>query len=174
MVLYERLTPADAPLLARMGGISLLESHGHSAPTAIMQAYVNKCFSEEACRAELADETNVFWAVFYHRQPAGYFKIIYNTPHALVPLQPVTKLERLYLLKAFYGLGLGHGGLQQAIALSKAAGDKGMWLDVWKKNERALRFYQKEGFATVGESRFVLAETRANPIWVMVRQHENS
>lgn len=171
MVSYTRLTPADAALLSKIGGISLMESHGHSAPTEVMQAYVDRSFSEEACRAELSDEKNIFSAVFYNHRPAGYFKIIFETPHPAVSLQPVTKLERLYLLKEFYDLKLGHGLLQQAIDLSTAYGDKGMWLDVWQKNERAIRFYQKQGFETVGESRFVLTDTRSNPIWVMLRRY---
>ena len=173
MVFYERLTPTDAPLLARIGGVSVLESHGHSVPDGVMQAYVDKSFTEAACRSELNDENNIFFAVLLKGQPAGYFKIIYNTPHIAVPLQPVTKLERLYLLKEFHGLKLGHGLLQEAIALSKAKGDKGMWLDVWKGNERALRFYEKQGFKTVGESEFVLTETHHNPIWVMLLSYEN-
>src|SRR6476660_8179348 len=109
MVSFTRLTPADAALLSEIGGISVLESHGHSAPSEVMQAYVDKSFSEEACRAELSDEKNVFSAVFYKNQAAGYFKIIFDSPHPAVSLQPVTKLERLYLLKEFYDLKLGHG-----------------------------------------------------------------
>ena len=171
MISYGRLGPSDAPLLAKIGGISLLESHGHSAPAEVMQAYVDKSFSEQACRDELSDSQNIFSAVYYNNEPAGYFKIILAIPHPLISLQPVTKLERLYLLKEFYGLKLGHGLLEQALALSAAAGDKGMWLDVWQKNDRAIRFYKKEGFETVGESRFVLTETRSNPIWVMLRRY---
>ena len=168
MVSLVKLSPVDAPVLSKIGGISLLESHGHSAPAEIMEEYVAKSFSEESCRAELSDPNNIFYAVFYNGQPAGYLKIIYSTPHPLITLQPVTKLERLYLLKEFYDLKLGHRLLQQAIELSKAAGVKGMWLDVWKKNDRAIRFYEKAGFETVGESQFVLTSTRVNPIWVML------
>lgn len=171
MVSYKRLGPADASLLAEIGGISLLESHGHSAPAPVMQAYADRNFNPEACGAELAEAATIFWAVYVNDQPAGYFKIILQSSHPMVPLQPVTKLERLYLLKEFYGLGLGQGLLKKAIKLSKKAGDKGIWLDVWKKNDRALRFYEKEGFETVGESRFVLTETYANPIWVMLREY---
>lgn len=163
----ERLTPADAALLAQMGGQSLIESHGHSAPAEIMQAYRQKSFSEEACRAELVEEQNIFFAVFFNNSPAGYSKIILHTPHLAVDLQPVTKLERLYLLQEFYGLKLGHRLLQQAIAFSKENADTGMWLEVWKGNERAIRFYQKQGFQTVGELEFVLTETHVNPAWVM-------
>lgn len=171
MIVLCRLTPDDAPMLAKIGGKSLLESHGHSAPAEVMQAYVDRSFGEEACRAELDDEKNIFSAVFYKGEPAGYFKIIFDTPHPMVEMQPITKLERLYLLSAFYGLKLGYHLLQQAIHLSMEHGDNGMWLDVWKKNERALRFYEKQGFETVGESHFVLTQTHANPIWVMLLRY---
>lgn len=171
MVSIVRLAPADAELLARIGRKSLLESHGHSAPPEVMQEYANKSFSGEVCRTELLNEDNIFHALFYNGEPAGYSKIIFHSPHPAVPLQPVTKLERLYLLNEFYGLKLGHQLLQQAIDLSKAAGERGMWLDVWKGNERAIRFYQKQGFETVGESEFVLTASRVNPIWVMLLRY---
>lgn len=125
----------------------------------------------EACRAELMDEHNIFHAVFYNGQPAGYSKIIFDCPHPVVAVQPVTKLERLYLLNQFYDLKLGHRLLQQAVDLSQAHGEQGMWLNVWKENERAIRFYQKQGFETVGESQFVLTATHANPNWVMLLRY---
>jgi len=171
MVSFKSLTPADAALLAKIGGISLLESHGHSSSAEVMQAYVSRSFSEEACFIELGNVSNIFFAVFYNTKPAGYFKIIYNTPHPAISLFPVTKLERLYLLKEFYDLKLGHLMLQQAIENSKAAGDKGMWLEVWKGNERAVRFYQKQGFETVGETLFRLTATHANPALVMMMEY---
>lgn len=167
MVSFKLLTPSDSPLLAQIGRISLLESHGHSQPIEIMQAYVSRSFSEAACRTELADKSNIFYAVYYNAQPAGYSKIIYSRPHPAISIAPVTKLERLYLLKEFYDLKLGHLMLHQAIENSKKTGDKGMWLEVWKGNERAVRFYERQGFQTVGETRFKLTATHSNPAWVM-------
>jgi ribosomal protein S18 acetylase RimI-like enzyme len=171
MVSFKSLTDSDAGLLATIGRVTLLESHGHSSTEEVMQAYVTKSFSEEACRAELTNAANVFSAVFYNNQPAGYFKIIYNKPHPATLIVPITKLERLYLLKEFYDLKLGHLLLQQAIENSKAGGDKGMWLEVWQGNDRAVRFYQKQGFQTIGETRFRLTATHANPAWVMLMEY---
>jgi ribosomal protein S18 acetylase RimI-like enzyme len=171
MISLVRLTEADAALLADLGRVSLVESHGHSAPIDTVQEYVDRSFSKEACQTELANQRNIFYAVTYSGKPAGYSKIILNVPHPDAALQPVTKLERLYLLKEFYGLKLGHHLLQQALDLSKGAGEKGMWLNVWKKNDRAIRFYQKQGFRTVGESEFALTDTHANPNWVMLREY---
>lgn len=168
---FRRLTVDDAELLSKIGGITVLQSHGHSAPEEVMQAYVDTAFGLDSCRTELADKRNVFTAVYYNEQPAGYSKIIFDEPHPMVKLQPVTKLERLYLLNDFFGIGLGHRLLEQAIEASKAQGDKGMWLDVWKGNGRAIRFYAKQGFETVGESKFVLTERDSNPIWVMRKEY---
>ena len=158
-------------MLSKVGGRTLLESHGHSAPAHIMQEYVDKSFSEQACLAELNDRDNIFHAVYYNNEPAGYSKIVFDYPHPAVSFQPVTKMERLYLLKEFYQLKLGQQLMQQAIDLSKAQGERGMWLNVWKGNERAIRFYQKQGFETVGESKFVLTETHSNPNWVMLLRY---
>ena len=103
--------------------------------------------------------------------PAGYYKIILNQPHLAVPLQPVTYMERLYLLKEFYDLKLGHKLLAHAVEHSKSCGERGMWLTVWQKNERAIGFYKKAGFTAVAESRFWLTEERSNPTWVMLLQY---
>lgn len=171
MISLVRLTPDDAPLLAKIGGASLIESHGHSAAPEVMQQYVDKAFSEAACRAELADDNNLFYGIYYKDQLAGYSKIILHTPHPAVSLQPVTKMERLYLLKEFYALKLGQQLMEEAVALSKEAGEKGVWLNVWKENSRAIRFYTKNGFEIVGESEFILTATHSNPNWVMLLRY---
>ncbi len=73
-----------------------------------MQAYVNQRFTMEVCHAELADTANIFSAVYYNDQPAGYSKIVLNTPHSAFSLDSETKLERPYLLAAFCDPKLGH------------------------------------------------------------------
>jgi ribosomal protein S18 acetylase RimI-like enzyme len=75
----------------------------------------------------------------------------------------VTKLERLYLLKEFYGRNLGAELFNFNLNLSKEAGEKGLWLYVWKGNDRAIRFYQKQGFEIVGSHDFKISETHHNP-----------
>mgnify|MGYP003575291655 CR=1 FL=1 len=171
MVFLRPLTPADAEMLATVGGVSLIQSHGHSAPAPVMQAYVTKSFSVENCRAELADPAHIFYGAFYNGEPAGYFKITYRKPHEAIALQPVTYLERIYLLQQYLSLKLGHHLLQKAMELSKAAGEKGMWLTVWKENKRAIHFYQQQGFETVGEGKFTLTEAHTNPTWIMLLRY---
>lgn len=72
-------------------------------------------------------------------------------------------MERIYLLKEFYGLQLGLELFQFNVNLSKSNGQKGMWLFVWKENKRAVNFYQKMGFKIIGEHDFRISPNHTNP-----------
>lgn len=166
MVQLRRLGVDDAALLAAVGHTSVLESHGHSAPAAVMQAYADRAFSIDTCKAELQDDKNIFYGLFYNNTAAGYYKIILSQPHPAL-LQPATYMERLYVLKEHYGLQLGQQLMGHALNISKEAGEKGMWLNVWQGNHRAIRFYKKCGFQKVAEGVFTLPQGHRNPTWVM-------
>lgn len=165
-------TPGHSGLLADIGSRSLLESHGHSAPAAVMQAYLAEKFTGQALAEELSDPQNVFHVVYADGEPAGYSKIIYRQPLAQLPQKRITKLERLYLLQRFYDRKLGQELLAFNIRLSQAQGEEGMWLYVWKENERALRFYTKAGFQLVGDGFFRLTDEHANPNWQLFLPYE--
>jgi ribosomal protein S18 acetylase RimI-like enzyme len=165
-------TVQDAAVLQTIGSLSLLQSHGHSAPSHVMQTYLCEKFSREALAAELADEQNIFCLIYHNDQPAGYSKIIYRQPLPQVPEKNITKMERLYLLQEYYSLKLGRQLLQYNIELSKTQGNAGMWLYAWKENERALRFYTRAGFKIIGDGWFRLTDDHANPNWQMLLLYE--
>lgn len=162
-----RATPQDSLLLAGMGKVTFLEAHGNSASEEIVTAYVNQNYSEAVLAAQLNDPGNLYHLIYYSGAPAGYSKIIYNNSNANISSPEVTKLERIYLLKEFYGLDLGRELLDYNIGLSKKQDQAGMWLFVWKENHRAINFYMKSGFRIIGSHDFKLSETHANPNHVM-------
>ena len=43
---------------------------------------------------------------------------------------------------------------------ARSAGDGHLWLGVWERNARAIRFYAKAGFVDVGSHDFVLGTDR--------------
>ena len=79
----------------------------------------------------------------------------------------ITKLDRLYLLKEYYGKKLGAKLVDLIIELSKQNHQNGIWLAVWKENQKALNFYLKAGFKIVGEFNFKISETHSNPNHIM-------
>ena len=95
-------------LLTDIGRISFIESHGNSASEADINEYVKKNYTYEAIREEIRNADNIYHIIYFDKQPAGYSKIIYNVPHANIPVENVTKLDRIYLLHDFYGLKFGY------------------------------------------------------------------
>ena len=52
------------------------------------------------------------------------------------------------------GTGVGAALLRAGIDEAIRAGRDGMWLRVWERNERAIRFYERFGFNTCGTIEF--------------------
>jgi ribosomal protein S18 acetylase RimI-like enzyme len=153
----------DFQLLTSIGKISFLESHGSSAATADINRYVNSTYTDNVFKKEVSDLENIYHIIYHDKEPAGYSKIIFNVPHPNIQPGNVTKLERIYLLKKFYGLKSGFELLHFNIELSKMNNQAGMWLFVWKENHRAVNFYKKTGFNIIGSYDFKLTETHSNP-----------
>lgn len=167
MITIQRATLAEAPVIADIGVATFLESHGHSAPAADIDAYVSSKYHLKAVQEELSNSENIFHIIYYKTQPVGFSKIILNTSNPLIKQINVTKLERLYVLKEFYELKLGLALLQHIITISQQAGQSGIWLYVWIENARGVAFYKKNGFKIIGHYNFKISETHTNPNHVM-------
>lgn len=163
MALIKKIKTTDFQLLADIGKRTFIESHGHSAAPEDIDRYVHEKYSAAACREELNDVNNIYHFIYHDSKPAGYSKIILNAAHPNIPTENVTKLERLYLIKDFYGLQLGQELMRFNIELSQKNNQNGMWLFVWKENRRAIDFYLKTGFKIIGSYDFKLTETHSNP-----------
>lgn len=68
------------------------------------------------------------------------------------------EIERIYVSGGFQGEGLGRYLMEQAIQIAVARKKKYIWLGVWEKNERAIRFYKRNGFYKTGIHSFVVGE----------------
>lgn len=153
----------DFRLLSEIGRVSFVESHGHSAAKADIESYLKNNYSFDIFRRELSNPENIFNVIYSDDKPAGYSKIILNCPHSNISLKNITKLERLYLLKEYYGLKSGLELFNFNIEISKKNNQEGIWLFAWKENHRAVNFYLKAGFEIVGSYDFRLSENHSNP-----------
>jgi len=171
MINIRQATATDAPLLADIGTKTFLESHGHSAPAADIEAYVSKTYAIETVAEELNDPGNIYHLLYDEDRAIGYSKIIFNRPHPLINDSAVTKLERIYLLEEFHDRKLGLTLLEYIVTLSSKENQTGIWLYTWIKNLRAIKFYEKNGFTIIGKADFQLSTTHANPNHVMYLEY---
>lgn len=167
MIHIKRATPDDSHIIADIGKTSFLESHRHSASAADINSYVDRKYTTDAVNRELEDPHNIYHLIYYGIQPAGYSKIILNAENSFVPDKNITILDRLYLLKDYYGLNLGQKLLEHNIDISRSAGQTGMWLYTWIENLRAVSFYKRNGFKIIGSADFKISDTHSNPNHIM-------
>ncbi|MCG8412485.1 MAG: GNAT family N-acetyltransferase [Bacteroidales bacterium] len=95
----------------------------------------------------------------------------------LIPQRPVKKLEpsieisTFYVLERFQGFGIGKKLLIECFKVIKQLKHNEVWLTVYYKNQKAIDFYQKQGFKLIGEMDFVLGEDN-HKNYIMVKEIE--
>ena len=162
-----KATQKDAAILSKLSVAAFLPAHGHSASKEIIDAYIAANFSEENFKAELSNPKFQYHLLYYKDAIAGFSKIAFNTENRHIKAKNSSKMERLYLLKEFYNLGLGKELMHFNIALAKQHKQASIWLFVWVENTKAIAFYKKTGFKNVGAHDFVLSPTKTNPNHVL-------
>ena len=160
---------SEVETLAQLSIETFIESHGRIADEEDIQAYIDLNFSLKKLTEALQDSRTFFNKIYVNDQIAGYSKLIINEPHPLSQVTPVAKFERLYLLKDFYGMGLGEKLLEHNIEIAQTHNQKGLWLFVWTENKKGLQFYQKSNFKSIGQHNFKISEQHSNPNYVMLK-----
>lgn len=167
MVSFERAENSQAHLLSEIAGITFIESHGRSAPPEDINNFITQKYNPDTFTAQLINTKNNYYLVYYQNRLAGFSNIIYNFPYADSKIHNIAKLERIYILKEFYDLKLGYHLFEFNRNLAKTNNQKGIWLFVWKENERAIKFYKKNGFEVIGNFDYKISETHSNPNYQM-------
>jgi ribosomal protein S18 acetylase RimI-like enzyme len=79
------------------------------------------------------------------------------------------ELNKLYILDWFCGKGVGTGLLKHAEDMVRAKGISQIWLWVLVSNDRAISFYKKHGYKTIGNAPFQMEVNRYDN-YVMVKE----
>lgn len=151
-------TADDALLLARMGARTFRDTFGADNTAEDMAAYLARSFSPEIQAAELADAATDFLIAFAGDEPAGYAKVRAGSAPACVRGTSPLEICRLYADTPWIGRGVGGTLMQACLGHAASLGCDVIWLDVWERNPRAIGFYERWGFAVVGEQDFVLGD----------------
>ena len=123
-----------------------------------MAAYLAAAYDRSKLLRELRDTRSQFFFLSADGKLAGYLKLNeapsqtdLNDPRSL-------EIERIYVSRAFQGQGLGGYLLGEAARIARERGKQYVWLGVWERNERALRFYRSHHFYAIGTHSFRMGE----------------
>ncbi|MCW2132597.1 GNAT family N-acetyltransferase [Arthrobacter sp. VKM Ac-2550] len=93
------------------------------------------------------------------RRMVGYSMLIHTPPldvevQAALALRPTSMLSKFYIRADAHGSGLSHRLMSATLSDAAENGSRAVWLSVSEENERAQKFYAKNGFRIVGGMNF--------------------
>lgn len=157
MIEIKLANESKAVVLALLARVSYVESHGHFIEDKNdLLAYTNQAFSVAKTKEELNDSKNLFYIIYADELPVGYVKLGMDTTHQNIASDNNVKLERIYILKDFIPLKLGQKLMEFVETTAKKLAKDTIWLTTYIKNNRAIRFYQKNNFKNVGAIDFLV------------------
>ena len=148
----------DLQILRELSIRTYHETFAHLNTEEDMAAYLNCAFNEDRLIKELSDVNSEFYFLYCGEKLAGYLKLNEAPSQTDINDKESLEIERIYVSSEFQGEGLGGFLMEQAVAKAIERDKKYVWLGVWEKNERAIRFYRKNVFYEIGTHSFVMGE----------------
>lgn len=165
-----RATPDDAAPLAAFGARVFAETFAADNRPEDMALHVAATYEPARQARELDDPALTYVVAEVDRALVGYALVRSGAAPACVP--PVAlEILRFYVDRPLHGTGVSRALMAECIALAERRGAAALWLGVWERNARAIRFYEKCGFRVVGSQHFTLG-TDVQTDRVMVRDFD--
>jgi len=145
---------SDLYCLQELASQAFKETFSEGNSVKEMNIYLNERFSIRRLFEELSNPLSQFYFVTEHGRRLGYLKVNRGAAQTETMGDEALELERIYVLKAYFGKGYGQLLLDKAIDLAKQYEAQYLWLGVWEHNHRAVSFYKRNGFEVFGDHIF--------------------
>ncbi|MBN8684226.1 MAG: GNAT family N-acetyltransferase [Chitinophagales bacterium] len=150
--------------LQQIGRQTFFETFAASNSEANMQQYLQESFALEKLRVEVGDPATRFYFAQQGEQVIGYLKLNFGAAQTELQDDKALEIERIYVSKAFHGKNVGQLLYDKAIEVARQADAAYVWLGVWEENQRAIRFYEKNGFVPFDKHIFKLGDEEQTDI----------
>ncbi len=158
--LIRRVLPQDRDALATLSEVTFRETFiddfAIAYPEPDLTLFVSRTYGREPTRRLIADKSRAVWIAEMNGGAVAY---AVAGPCAL-PYPEARpehgELKRLYVLRAYQGLGLGQRLLSTALDWLERDGPKPLWIGVWSGNAKARAFYARHGFVKFGDHTFAV------------------
>ena len=155
MIRIEKAQIEDLEVIALLGRLTWYESHGpYVEDKNDVTKYLNENFSISKTTDNIKNPDIHYSIIYVDDLPAGYAKIIRNKPQENIESQNSCQLERIFILDEFIPLKIGQKLMSFVEEQAKDLRLDTLWLSVYIKNHRAIRFYQRNDFENVGALNF--------------------
>jgi diamine N-acetyltransferase len=142
----KKVTIKDLNQLQHIGRKTFYETFSDSNSEDNMNHYLNAGFSVEKLTTELNNNNAAFYFSLLGQNVVGYLKLNFGDSQTELKDEKSLEIERIYVLNEFQGKKIGQILYEKAIYVARQKKVDYVWLGVWEKNQRAIKFYQKNGF----------------------------
>ena len=123
-----------------------------------MDIYVAESFNKQKIQEELTNPESTFYLATLEGQAIGYLKLNVGAAQTESFTSNYMEVERIYVREKYHGQQIGQALMNKAIAVATTSKKEFLWLGVWERNPKAIRFYQKNGFVAFSEHIFLMVD----------------
>ena len=164
-----KVNTQDIDKLKEIGKLTFAETFSSDNSEEDMQKYLEEEFSTEKLKIELTDKNAEFYFAELGYNVIGYLKVNFGQSQTEIKDKNALEIERIYVLKEFHGKKVGQLLYDKAIELAKEKNVEYVWLGVWEQNQRAIRFYAKNGFVAFDKHIFKLGNDEQTDIMMKLK-----
>ena len=157
-LVYRRAEPGDEALLHEVAAATFALACPPGTDQKDIDRFISKTLSVESFRDYLASPRHELFVCLDDDTAVGYSMVVRPpVPEEIAPMllgPDSLELSKIYVRATHHGGGVARVLLAEVIDLAQVEGMSSVWLGVNQKNDRANRFYAREGFEQVGEKHF--------------------
>lgn len=163
----------DLPELAEVAARTFPLACPPSATSDDVTAFIAENLTTDRFLGYLSDPNRVVLTARDDTRITGYAMLIRGVPddadvQRAVPARPAVELSKMYVVPSDHGAGVSASLMTAALDAARTLDAVCVWLGVNQENQRAQRFYAKQGFSVNGTKTFRLGQRIEND-YVMVR-----
>jgi ribosomal protein S18 acetylase RimI-like enzyme len=164
-----KVTLNDIDQLQKISRQTFFETFSAGNTEENMKKYLEEGFSKEKLAAELINEDSQFYFAELDDTIIGYLKLNSGQSQTELKDDKALEIERIYVVKAFYGKKVGQLLYEKAMQVAKQTNANYVWLGVWEENQRAINFYKKNGFVEFDKHLFKLGDDEQTDIMMKLQ-----
>jgi diamine N-acetyltransferase len=165
----DRVTINQLDQLQKIGRQTFYETFSVENTEGNMKIYLEEGFSADKLTYELQDINSEFYFATRDTKVIGYLKVNFGPSQTELKDRRTLEIERIYVLKEFHGKRVGQSLYEKAIQIAQQKNAEYVWLGVWEKNLRAIKFYQKNGFEQFDKHIFKLGNDEQTDIMMKLK-----
>ena len=165
----KRIASNDVVALQNISSQTFIETFAAVNTPENMTSYLTEEFSLEKLSSELINPNIEYYFARIGEVVIGYLKLNFGRAQKELQNENSLEIERIYVSKEYLGKQVGQLLLGKAIAIANDKKLDFVWLGVWEKNQRAIRFYEKNGFVVFDEHLFILGDDKQTDLLMKLK-----